>query len=41
MVIRYTVACGSLMQSPNAKAVSGNVFPLLLVHIVQKYLITL
>ena len=26
---------------PNAKAVTGNVFPLLLVHIVQKYSRTL
>ena len=31
-----TAARGSLMQSPNAKAVSGNVFPLLLLHITYK-----
>ena len=36
-----TAARGSLMQSPNAKAVSGNVFPLLLLHITHKSIRTL
>ena len=32
-----TVPGGSLMQPPNSRAVAGNVFPPLLVHIVEKY----
>ena len=35
MVIQCTAARGSLMQTPNTKAVSGNVLPMLLTHIVH------
>ena len=41
MVLGYTVACGSLMQPPNAKAVPGNILSLFLAHIVEKYLCAL
>ena len=35
---RYTVAHVSLMQTSNSKSVSGNDFPLFLVHVAQNWL---
>ena len=41
MVILYTVSCVYLMQPPNANTVSGNVSPLLPLHISYKYVRTI
>ena len=38
MVVPFTVACVSLMQTPNAKSLSVNVSPLLLLHIIYIYI---
>ena len=39
--IRYTAACGSLVHPQNVKIFAGNISPLLLVHIIHKYILTL